>query len=129
MRSEIEARAAAFARQVFALYQTIHTRPGGRRPADQLLDAATSAASNYRAAGRARSDKEFVAKLGVANEEADETVYWLEFIAATELGAGLELRALRGEAQEIRAIIAASYATARRNRNAKPPRPPREHGE
>ena len=120
MRPQIEDRTAAFAQRVFDVCQIVSTRPGGRGPADQLLDAATSAAANYRAAGRARSSKEFVAKLGLANEEADESVYWLEFIARTVLGSGLELAALRGEAGELRAIIAKSYATARRSRADQP---------
>ncbi len=59
-----------------------------------------------------------MAKLGVANEEADETVYWLQFIAGTALGSGLDPRALQAEARELRAIIATSYATARRKLDA-----------
>ena len=116
MRRDIEARTAAFAQRLYDVYEVVVQRPGGQTPAAQLLDAATSAAANYRAAGRARSDREFVAKLGVANEESDETVYWLEYIAGTKLRAGLDLPPLMQEASELRAIIAASYATARRNR-------------
>jgi four helix bundle protein len=88
-------------------------------PANQLLDASSSAAANYRAAGRARSKKEFTAKLGIANEEADETVYWLDYIVNTGLEHGLDLPPLQKEAREVRAIIAASYATARRNQRRK----------
>jgi four helix bundle protein len=76
-------------------------------------------AANYRAAGRARSHKEFVSKLGVANEEADEAVFWIEHIESTYLGSGLKIDRLKSEAQELRAIIARSYATARRRKGAK----------
>ena len=113
-RAEIEARTARLAHRIFVVANTIRDRPGGRNPADQIADASSSAAANYRSAGRARSRKEFVAKLGLANEEADETVYWLEHIAATSLGADLDLTALQSESRELRAIIAASYASARR---------------
>ena len=91
--------------------------PGGMNPATQLQDCATSAAANYRAAGRARSRKEFVAKLGIVNEEADEMVFWLEFMRESALASGDELTRLLGEACELRAIFAASYATARANQS------------
>jgi four helix bundle protein len=124
MRPQIEARTATFAQSLFDICQIVSSRPGGRGPADQLLDAATSAAANYRAAGRARSSKEFVAKLGLANEESDECVYWLDFIANTALGQNLDLSALRTEAAELRSIIAKSYATARQNRDTSRARKP-----
>lgn len=115
MRKQIEERAAEFARRVFELHQTVAARNGGTTPAGQLLAAATSTAANYRAAGRARSDKELVAKLGLTNEEVDETVYWLEFIAGTTLARDVDLTWFLSEAGELRSIIAKSYATARRN--------------
>jgi four helix bundle protein len=82
----------------------------------QLLRASSSAAANYRASGRARSRKEFVAKLGVVNEEADEAVFWLEYLGGVQCGAGAEHDRLHAEARELRAIFAAAYATARSNR-------------
>jgi four helix bundle protein len=89
------------------------------KPADQLQAAAASVAANYRASGRGRSPDEFVAKIGVVNEEADETVYWLEFVRDTGLSATPTLVGLLREARELRAIFAASYGTARRNRDAR----------
>jgi four helix bundle protein len=130
MRKLIEERTAKFAKEISALCETIRNRPNGRTPADQLLDCATSAAANYRAAGRGRTRKEFVSKLGIANEEADEAVYWLDHIANTAVGAALDLTALHKEACELRAIIARSYATARVNSQRRTPlspkQPPRE---
>jgi lipoic acid synthetase len=74
-------------------------------------------AANYRPAGRALSSKEFVAKLGLANEEADEAVYWLEFMAACGLTNRQSAVALLHEARELRAIIAASYGGAAQHRH------------
>ena len=113
-RQELEDRSARFARQIFTLCGMVRSRPGGYEPANQLQNAASSAAANYRAAARARSPKEFVAKLGVVNEESDEAVYWLEFIENTALATGVELARLQRESRELRAIFAASYGTARR---------------
>jgi four helix bundle protein len=85
-----------------------------RRSGQQVIDSAASMAANYRAACRARSRAEFIAKLGTVNEECDETVYWLEYVARTGMifkGLG----DLLDEAQQLRAIFAASYGTARAN--------------
>jgi four helix bundle protein len=81
----------------------------------QLLRAGISVGANYRAACRGRSRREFIAKLGVAVEEADETVFWLELIEATGTRGTDDLKALRMEAQEILAILARSQRTAREN--------------
>jgi four helix bundle protein len=85
-----------------------------RRTGQQLIDCSASMASNYRAACRARSRAEFIAKLGTVNEESDETVYWLEYVARTGM-IFKGLADLLDEAQQLRAIFAASYGTARAN--------------
>lgn len=117
-RTDLEARTAAFAVAVFGLTNVVRERPGGRRPADQLLDCATSVGANYRASARARSRAEFTAKLGIANEEADEVVYWLEFFRSTALGDEATVATLLAEAKELRAILAASCRTAKQNHRA-----------
>jgi len=81
----------------------------------QLAKSATSAASNYRATCNARSRAEFIAKLGVVVEKADEAVGWLEMIGRTELLKLESVNAIRIEAVELRAIFARSVGTARRN--------------
>src|SRR5262245_37037634 len=96
------------------------TLPGtweARRIGGQLIDSATSVYANYRATCRARSRAEFIAKIGVVAEEADESLGWLELIAALDLARGPELVWLRGESAELLAIFAASQKTARTNRN------------
>src|SRR5688572_3758405 len=85
-REELERRSQAFAVRVVALCGETRKTPGWRSIADQLQNAATSAAANYRASGRARSRAEFVAKLGIVNEESDETVYWLELMRDGNIG-------------------------------------------
>jgi four helix bundle protein len=72
-------------------------------------------AANYHAACRGRSRPEFIAKLGVANEESDETVLWLTTLRDSGMVQGPELDRLLQEAIELRAIISSSRATAKRN--------------
>lgn len=114
-RPELERRSLALAAGVFRFCSSCRSAPGGRGPAEQLVDSATSVGANYRATSRARSRAEFVSKLGIVVEEADETVYWLEFAARVGLGDEAVADELLAEARELRAIFAASYATARRN--------------
>jgi len=86
----------------------------------QLLRSATSIAANYRACGRARSDKEFCAKLGVVVEEADESQLWIELVK--EAHPALDSRtynSMLNEATELTAIFTASHRTARANLDRK----------
>jgi four helix bundle protein len=70
-------------------------------------------AANYRAAGRARSKAEFISKLGVVVEEADETVFWLEFLADAGIVQMTKLRELINEANQLLLIFSASRSTAK----------------
>ncbi len=81
----------------------------------QLVRCASSVGANYRAACRARSRADFLAKLSIVEEEADETMYWLELLE--ELGVGLndQLARLKDEAGQLTAIVVASKKTARAN--------------
>ncbi len=79
----------------------------------QLLRCGTSVAANYRAANRARSHAEFIAKLGIVVEEADETVFWLELLKRAATASEQELNPLMSEARELLAIFAASQKTAK----------------
>jgi len=84
----------------------------GKVIADQLMRSASSVAANYRAACRARSRAEFVSKLSIVVEEADETVLWLELIMDGGLLPAERIRDLLAEANEITAIMVASRKTA-----------------
>lgn len=85
----------------------------GRVLGQQLLRSASSVAANYRAACRARSHRDFIFKLGIVEEEADETLFWLEFIAEAGLIPRSKLKDLISEAGQITAIIVASRKTAK----------------
>ena len=80
---------------------------------NQLLRASTSVGANYRAAKRARSRKDFVSKLAVVEEEADECVYWFSMLEEAGVN-GAEITWLKREADEIVAIMVASRKTAAR---------------
>ena len=94
---------------VEALPETETARILGR----QLLRAGTSVGANYRAAARARSRADFISKLGVVEEECDESAYWMEMILARKLLGRAQLRNLLAEANELLAITVASIKTAR----------------
>jgi four helix bundle protein len=79
----------------------------------QLLRCGTSVAANYRAVCRARSKAEFVAKIGIVVEEADEPILWLELMTESGVLPRTKTEALLKEANELTAIFAASQRTAR----------------
>lgn len=86
----------------------------------QLLRSATSVGANYRAACRGKSRADVIAKLGIVEEEADESLYWKELLIETGLVAEARLQSLMQEANEILAMTVASIKTMRR-RNSKHP--------
>jgi len=81
--------------------------------AQQILRSATSMAANYRAVGRARSQAEFVSKLGIVVEESDETVFWLEMLADSGMVPANNLTDLSNEANQLLSIFSASRRTAK----------------
>jgi len=109
---ELLERTKQFALRIFKLVGALPQTIQGRAVAAQLIRSATSVAVNYRAACRARSKPEFVAKLGVVEEEADETAFWLELIIETELLPAAKVKSLLTKASEIVAIMASSKKTA-----------------
>lgn len=114
-KDELQQRSLAFAVAVSGQAQIMRENPNGRGLADQLSRCSSSVGANYRAACRARSRAEFISKLGIVVEEIDEAVYWLEFATLSGLVAPGKLEGLLDEAQQLRAIFAASYGTARKN--------------
>jgi four helix bundle protein len=81
----------------------------------QLIRCASSVGANYRAASRARSKADFIAKLGIVEEEADEVCYWLEILEGIGMTEVREIDPLKSEANELISIIIASKKTARAN--------------
>jgi len=110
----LEERTKQFGIDVIALSMKLERMPGLSDMASQLRRAAGSVAANHRAMRRARSMKEFAAKLQIVNEESDECVLWLEM--ADQLCEPLrpDVQRLLAEARELRAIFAKARATTRR---------------
>jgi len=116
-RPELEARSSTFADAVIILCKELRALSGARNIADQLSDAATSAAANYRATSRSRSRKEFASKMGQVAEEADEAVFWLERVVNGGFATEDRVTSLLKEGKELRAIFAASYKTSNRRKH------------
>ena len=110
----LKERTKRFALSVINLVESL---PKGRT-ADvigrQLLDAGTSVGANYRAASRARSPADFISKMGIVEEEADETVYWMELLTEAKLVQENDISHLLREANQILAMTVSSIKTARR---------------
>ena len=110
-------RTKKFGIQVILLAKTLSTDPITTRIAVQLTDAASSVAANYRAVCRARSRADFINKLGVTIEEADESALWLEILTETGMATGTATQSLWNEADELTRIAVRSRETARHNRD------------
>jgi four helix bundle protein len=108
-------RTKQFAIRIVKLFRALPKTEEARIIGKQILRSGTSVAANYRAVCRARSNAEFIAKIGVVVEEADETVFWLELLTETEIININKLKNLMNEANELLAIFAASQITAKTN--------------
>ena len=114
--AELKARTKDFALRVIRLVDALPNSIKGRTIANQIIRSATSVAANYRAACRARSRVEFIAKIGIVEEEADETAFWLELIIDSKIRSKAQIEPLLKEAGELVAIMAASRKSAVANR-------------
>jgi four helix bundle protein len=101
--------------RILALVGSLPHRIESRSTFEQICRCAPSARDNYRSACRGRSRKEFVSKLGVAVDEADETVGWLEVMRDSSFAPEDRVTPLLKEAIELRAILASSHKTSKRN--------------
>jgi four helix bundle protein len=110
----LKARTKQFALRIMRLVDALPKRRSANVIGSQLLRSATSVGANYRSARRARSSAEFCAKMGIVEEEADESLYWLELIGEGELMKQKRLTALLDETNQIIAMVVASIRTARR---------------
>src|SRR6478752_4243913 len=115
---DLKTRTKAFALRILKLVDTLPKTTAGRALASQIVRSGTSVAANYRAACRARSTADFIAKMGIVEEEADETLFWLELLGESELVSATKLAAIKQEANELIAITIASIKTARRKRSS-----------
>ncbi len=110
--AELKQRTKQFALRVLKLVRTLSKDTAGQIIGRQLFRCATSVGANYRAVCRARSKADFVAKLAIVEEEADEACYWIELIIEAELMKPNLVQPLLDEANELVAIITASRKSA-----------------
>jgi four helix bundle protein len=117
-KAELIARTKAFSLRILKLVDHLPRTTSGRAIGNQLVRSGTSVGANYRAACRSRSRAEFIAKLGIVAEEADETIYWLELIRDGNLLSANKLKELIKEADELTAIFTAGRRTSSRNQTS-----------
>jgi four helix bundle protein len=113
---DLKKRTKEFALRILKLVDALPKTTAGRALASQIVRSGTSVAANYRAACRAKSTADFIAKMSIVEEEADETLFWLELLEESALVTAAKLTAIKQEANELIAITVASIKTARRNR-------------
>jgi four helix bundle protein len=106
-------RTYAYSLQIARLIQTLNKSSANAILSTQLLRASTSVGANYRAACRARSRAEFLAKMGIVEEEADESLYWLELLRDSGAIEASTARSVAQEGKEILSMTVQSIKTAR----------------
>ena len=109
----LKLRTKNFALRVLRLYRSLPKSQEARILGTQLLRSSTSIGANYRAACRGRSRAEFIAKIGIVLEEADEAVFWLELFQEGNIFPAEKLCDLVREANELVAIFVTSLRTAK----------------
>ena len=110
-------RTKAFAHRCVKLALNLPSNNLGWHLQKQLIKSSTSVAANYRAACRARSTADFISKLAIAEEEADETLFWLELIDEMKILDSTLLDSLMKENDELIAIIVSSIKTSRKRKS------------
>ena len=110
---DMKTRTRAFALRVIRLAESLPRTPAANVIRNQILRCGSSVGANYRAACRARSKPDFVSKMGIVEEEADETIYWMELLIDAEIVKKSRIADLMNEANEIVAIVVASIRTSK----------------
>lgn len=115
--NELKERTKKFSLRILKLYDELCKTRKGKILGDQLLRAGTSVGANYRTACRAKSNADFIYKIQIVEEEADESAFWLELISESNVIKKTRLDDLLNEANELTAIFTSSGRTAKkRNR-------------
>ena len=113
---QMKMRTKDFAKEIIELCRMFPKNREGNLIGNQIFRSGTSVAANIRSACRAKSRPDFIAKLSIVEEEADETHFWLELIKEMKILPTSNLDILLAEANEIIAIIVSSIKTARKNK-------------
>ena len=116
-KEHLKQRTKDFAVRIIHVFRALPDARDAQVIGNQLLRCGTSVGANYRAACRARSRADFINKLGIVVEEADETIFWLELLVETKVVPAGRLDPLLQEAHELTAIFTAARATSRSGRN------------
>lgn len=111
--TELKRRTKSFAIRIVNLFRSLSRSPDAQTLGKQLLRSGTSVAANYRSVCRARSQAEFIARMGIVVEEADETVFWLELLGETGVVRAERIHELLKEAEELVRIFGASLRTSK----------------
>ena len=109
-------RSKQFALRVIRLVESLPPKRSANVIGNQLLRSGTSPGANYRSACRARSTAEFCAKMGIVEEELDESLYWMELLIESDLVSQKKLQLLIREGEELLAMTVASINTARKRK-------------
>ncbi|MGQ7947261.1 four helix bundle protein [Flavobacterium sp. WC2509] len=109
--NELKFRTKKFSLEIIDLVEKLPNSIAGRTISNQIIRSGTSVGANYRAVCRARSDKEFISKMNIVLEEADETVFWLEIINEKKMLADLEIQNVLDEGNQLTAIFVSSLKT------------------
>jgi four helix bundle protein len=113
--ADFSVRTFGFAARIVRLFQALPKSDVARTLGRQLLRSGTSVGANARAAKRARSRADFIAKMGIVEEEADESIYWIDLLVEVGILKPRLVEALRTECEEVLSITIASIKTARSN--------------
>ena len=114
-KAELKLRTKQFAVNVIKLIDELPQKPSLNVLSNQLLRCSSSVGANYRSACRGKSTADFINKIVIVEEEADESIYWLELMEETTLVGSKEIFALKKEANELTAIFTAIGKTAKAN--------------
>ena len=115
-KEELRRRTKTFALRVLRLVRALPRDLAAKAIGNQLVRSGTSVGANYRSSLRARSRAEWLSKLTICLEEADESVYWLELIAEDEILPPDRVEPLHKEAEELTAIFAAAVKTTKQGK-------------
>jgi four helix bundle protein len=121
-KDEMKLRTKRFALEAIRLVESLPRTQTGQIIGRQLMRSATSVGANYRSACLARSRADFVSKLGIVAEEADESQYWMELLEESNCASGISTSQLMSEARQITSIVIAARKTARKSSPTAAPR-------
>lgn len=114
-QNDLKERTLTFSARIMDFVESLPESTSVKIISDQILRSSSSVGANYRAAGRSKSLKDFINKLKIVEEEADETLYWFELLERRKVESQDELKPMIKEANELVSIFVASINTAKSN--------------